>query len=282
MSFQDYWALGVWYEYYGRKIGYSNLYIVEHGHDPAYRELFPKAHFLTYPRDLAQQDFDQDRHDFLDKVQTKLTAAYDYCIRSDADEIVVYDTERHASLHSVINSCNGFSVATGVNLVEGAGVTFEGPSGIELPRRAVFDSRYSKAWVTDGSRFLRQHGVSALSSETFDLGAHLADGVYLLHLKYANAIALDIQSLAREDVVVNGADRKKGGAWANDKTYEKKIKRKATGDVVRFEDAARDALAVALEKTKPITKSGVYRVQRGFWQGPTDLPHTVIKSLQDG
>lgn len=279
MVHQDYWALGLWYAYYGAKLGYENLIIIEHGHDPAYRDLCPQAHFVTYPRDVSRQSFDADRYDFMDKIQQDLSARYDFIIRCDADELIVFDTEHYGSLQDVVTRCDGFMMATGIQIVDAGDAVTQGPTGQDISRLAVFDSRYSKAWVTDGTWRPRQHGVVAPKNTTFQLARHLMEGVYMLHLKYANAGAFVAQDIVRSAVTSREPDGRLVTMWGNDDIYLKKVSKYSRGAMRDFKILAQMARDHALNETPLMSKSGIFRVKRGFWKGPALLPPQVCKAL---
>ena len=281
MAHRDYWALKVWYAYYGAQLGHENLYIIEHGHDPRYRRLFPKANFVTYPRDLTGQSFDAERYDFMDVIQTELCQDYSHIIRTDADEIIAYDVKRYDGFESLAAQCDGFLMATGLQLVDDGRNLFRGPGDIRLPKRAVFDSRYSKAWLTDGDWKLRDHGVVAKQGHQRSVSHHLVEGVYLLHLKYANVSALEQQSAVRAGVLSRDDADNLTQMWGNDATYHGLIEKHAAGelrDFGRLDALARDHAVI---NTQAADDKKIFRIKRGFWKGPAHLPRRVIRSMQE-
>lgn len=96
----------------------------------------------------------------MDVIQSELSRDYSHIIRTDADEIIAYDVKRYGGFEDLAAQCDGFLMSTGLQLVDDGRNLFRGPGDIRLPKRSVFDSRYSKAWLTDGDWKLRDHAVT--------------------------------------------------------------------------------------------------------------------------
>ena len=201
MVYRDYWALSQWYRHFGAMVGYNHLYIVAHGHDPEIARLCPGASVITVPReDLAH--FDRKRARMLNAFQAGLIETYDWVIRTDADELICIDPQVHAGIEDVLDAQDGPVFALGLNVVD----TDNGPF-------AVFSGHYSKAWaVNDGSQLI-QHGVRVKPRNLNRFRFRMPRGVYLVHLKFANRIALAASNAHRLDVAALDAPGLPGKAW---------------------------------------------------------------------
>jgi len=202
MVYKDYWALARWYDHYGKLLGPENLYIVAHGRDDEVSRICPDASVTVIPRDNLE-GFDQQRAKFLNQFKDALCVFYDRVIRTDTDELIVLDPERFGSFADVFDAHRGPAVfALGLDVVEENGAHW-----------AVFNSHYSKAWTARAGMQLLLHGVRVNAHKLANMQFVMPKGVYLVHLKYANAAALDAANTVRQDVANRPGKGLPGLAW---------------------------------------------------------------------
>ena len=229
MVYRDYWALSQWFAHYARHLGPEHLYVIAHGRDAKIEAICPGANVITVPRDDLS-GFDRLRGHLLNGIQDGLAAYYDWVIRTDADELICLDPQRHESFAALFESyprrqalfALGFNLAQGDDepeLRDGEGV-------FRQRRQAAFSGHYSKAWAVRRGTHLVRHGIEtspeALASAPFTL----PKGVYLAHLKYADLSALSEANRHRKQIGNSDAKGRPGRAWA-----------KADQDAARFYDS---------------------------------------------
>ena len=215
MVYKDYWALSQWYAHYGRLIGYDNLYIVAHGADPMIAELCPQADVITVPRETLE-GFDRRRGQMLNSFADGLGLSYDWVIRTDADELVCFDPALYASFDDVFkNPTSNAMFALGLNVAETIGDQILNAGEMALGHRstAVFTGHYSKAWASKRGTALWPHGIWVGPRKLATAAFQLPQGVYLLHLKYANLKALEDANHHRMEVGNAEGKGLPGAAW---------------------------------------------------------------------
>ena len=212
MVYRDYWALSQWYAHYSRHLGSEHLYIVAHGRDPKVSALCPRANVITIPRDTLAS-FDRMRGQLLNSIQDGLGVAYDWVIRTDADELICLDPAHHDSFDTLFRDHNALRslFALGMNIAEDIEDDELSDADAVLTKRAhaVFSGHYSKAWAVKRGTHLIRHGIGLTTDATFTL----PKGVYLAHLKYANINALTEANTHRVRIAGGTEEGLPGKAW---------------------------------------------------------------------
>lgn len=215
MVYRDYWALSRWYAHHGAELGAQNLFVVNHGDDPKIAEICPGAHVIVVERgDLSH--FDRERGRILDEMHAILSKDYDWVIRTDADELVLYDPDIHDSLAAVFQRESAPVVtALGFDIVEVArSRPMERGPVCGQRRNVLFSGHYSKAVAAREPQKFRLHGVEVAPDALEDFGFCMPRGLYLGHLKYANLAALAEVNPIRQEVAQQAEAGKPGKAWA--------------------------------------------------------------------
>lgn len=219
MTYRDHWALDQWYRHYARHLGGQNLYVVAHGADPAIAAICPEASIVTLPRDRLD-GFDTWRAGVLNGLQSALIGVYDWVIRTDTDELICLDPERHASFADFFETCTEDAVfALGLTIAEQPGdrPLGSGEPALAARRNAEFSGHYSKAFAVRTAVPLLRHGVAVRPRRLATFPFYLPRGVYMAHLKYANGVALAEVNIHRKEIAISptrNADRP-GRAWRN-------------------------------------------------------------------
>lgn len=193
MVYRDHWALAQWYAHYGAMLGAENLYIVAHGPDPEVERICPEASVITIAREKLRR-FENRRNRFLNGLQQALEQIYDWVIRTDVDELICLDPELHGSMADMLAKQGKARAvfALGLDLFERRNDApfSNGENVFTLRREARPYGHYSKAFAVRGGTELVWHGVRVPAEELETFPHVLPDGVYLVHLKYANTAAL--------------------------------------------------------------------------------------------
>lgn len=214
MVHRDHWALSRWYAHFAREIGPENLFIVAHGADAAIGGLCPDASVITVPRDRFD-NFDRDRAALLNGIMAGLLAPYDVAIRTDADELVCYDPERHPSLSAAIAAAEGpVLTALGFDLVEQADdLPANGAPVLSERRNLAFSGHYSKACIARRPVEFLLHGTRVAPRRLQGFPFTMPRGLYLAHLKYANRAVLADGNTVRQAVAGVEGTGLPGAGW---------------------------------------------------------------------
>ncbi|MGO2959556.1 MAG: glycosyltransferase family 2 protein [Acetobacter sp.] len=98
MAYNESIFLPVWLDYYGKNLGYDNLYIIDHGSDDGSTLRIP-GNVIKIPRD----DFDDvTRTSFINTLHASLLNYFDCVIYTDCDEYLVPRPDRYNSLASYL------------------------------------------------------------------------------------------------------------------------------------------------------------------------------------
>ena len=228
MVYQDYWALDQWYQYYGKHLGYRNLYVVSHGYDPEIERICPDASIITIPRgDL--KNFDRVRLKLINGIQSGLNNVYDWVIQTDADELVCFNPSTYGSFEELFRSTSAPALfALGLNLAEVEGdEALSANTSVLINRNvACVTGNYSKAWAVKKALPLRWHGVFCGYRKTEDFPFEMPDDVFFVHLKHANSEALKITNSVRQAVADSVGEDWSVNAWANPDLHAKRFYRK--------------------------------------------------------
>jgi len=220
MVYKDYWALSQWYTHYGRLVGFDSLYVVAHGQDAMIAEICPKANVITIPRD-SLEGFDRRRGQMLNSFADGLGLSYDWVIRTDADELICFDPAIYACFEEVFDTASSKALfALGLNVAEviDEKVLKAGEMALGHRSKAVFSGHYSKAWASRRGTALWRHGIWVGSRKLATAQFDLPEGVYLMHLKYANLEALEIANQHRTEVGNAKGKGLPGAAWKDPDT----------------------------------------------------------------
>ena len=244
MVYRDYWALSQWYAHYSRHLGSDNLFIVAHGADAKVSELCPRANVITIPRDTLAS-FDRMRGQLLNSIQDGLGVAYDWVIRTDADELICLDPEHYDGFHTLFRDHNKLQslFALGMNIAEDIMDNELSSTDAVLTKRqhAVLSGHYSKAWAVKRGTHMVRHGIALTQDAQFTLPT----GVYLAHLKYANIDALTDANAHRVEIASGSEMGLPGQAW-----------REAEKEGQRFYEA------LAKMQTAGLERSARYSIQQ--------------------
>lgn len=217
MVYRDYWALSQWYAHYARHLGSDHLYVVAHGRDAKIQAICPGANVITVPRDDLS-GFDRIRGHLLNGLQDGLGAYYDWVIRTDADELICLDPDRHDGFAALFAAYPRRKAlfALGLNLAQtdAEPELVQGEDVFRHRRQAAFSGHYSKAWAVRRGTHLVRHGVQCSSEELAEAPLTLPKGVYLVHLKYADLPALSEANRHRKTIGNGTAKGRPGRAWA--------------------------------------------------------------------
>lgn len=223
MVYRDYWALARWYAHHAAQLGADSLYVVAHGADPRIAEICPGASVITIPReDLTA--FDRRRGDMLNAFQAGLHRMYDWVIRTDADELLLWDPALYGGLAEALAAQEAVPVVTalGFDLVAQADDPQGGPL-FARRRNLCFSGHYSKAVAARRPVGFVLHGTQVAARRLESFPFTMPRGLYLAHLKYADLEALERAVAVRMAVACGSEGGLPGEGW-----------RAADADAARF------------------------------------------------
>ena len=275
MVYRDHWALSQWYMHYGRLLGFENLYVIAHGRDDEISEICPNANVVTIPRDNLDR-FDGARSEILNEFQISLTQSYDWIIRTDADELVCLDPNHYSSFQALFSKRWGPAVfALGLEVAEQIGDT---PVDMNIPvlskrTAAMFSGHYSKAWAVNSITRLMRHGVEVGKRRAHRVNFAIPEGVYLVHLKYADIRALSRANEHRVAVASAKGTAMPGAAWRDPQKTDKKFFRKfETFPKLGWERARQQAYEKISRNPIREPDTGIVRARSHRFHNTTTLP----------
>ena len=275
MVHRDYWALSRWYAHHGRELGHENLFVVAHGADPRIAEICPKASVLTIPRD-GFDNFDRARAELLNGLHAGLSAVFDWVIRTDADELICYDSDRYASLPDAIAGHADVPVLTalGFDLVEQPGDASVTDEPVFAQRRHMaFSGHYSKAVASRRPIDFVLHGVRVAPRRLETFPFHMPPGLYQAHLKYANEAALHAATQVRMEVGNAEGKGLPGAGWQSaDADAVKFLETFAAKPALPWDKAEAKAYATLSVKPARIEKSSLVKTRALKLPYRTELP----------
>lgn len=275
MVYRDHWALGQWYRHYAGHLGAENLFVVAHGADPTLAQICPKASIITIPRERFD-GFDAVRGQVLNGIQKGLSEIYDWVIRTDADELICLDPERHGGFADLLGQQDGDAVfALGLNVAERDGdATLPADASVFSARKtAILSGHYSKAWAVRRGLPLVRHGVAMRKRLLPDAPFSLPPGTYLAHLKFANRSALEDANRHRREVANSQGRGLPGNAWKKPVLEARKFYRNL--DALRHRDwpeAEAEARAEIIADPVRDESKGILRARNIRFGFRTTLP----------
>lgn len=275
MVYRDYWALEQWYAHYGQHLGFDNLFVVAHGHDPKVAEICPKASIVTVPREDLEW-FDRIRANLLNGITSGLNQIYDWVIRTDTDELICLDPALHAGFADFFSKCTEDAVfALGFDIIQRETDTdlTAGQSVFEARTGAVFGGAYSKAFAVCDNTQLFLHGVKLPRKHLADYPFQLPRGVYLAHVKFANIDALAASNAHRVEIAAIEAKGMPGGMWRKADVYsEARFNWIEQHPELEWTEAEAKAYTTILETHKRMPKGNVLRAASLQFDFKTTLP----------
>ncbi|MEX0349119.1 MAG: glycosyltransferase family 2 protein [Paracoccaceae bacterium] len=275
MVYRDYWALSQWYAHYSRHLNPENLFVVAHGADPKIHEICPRASIITIPREKFTE-FDLSRGRLLNGFQAGLDEVYDWVIRTDADELICLDPNRYRDFADFFERHSSHvQFSLGLNLAELPGDAELKPGMLALQhrRRALFSAHYSKAWAVRQKVSLRRHGIEVRPRHLERYGFSVPRGVYLVHLKHANAQALAESDKHRMQVASEPGPGTPGQSWLYPERRNRKFLTHVRDlPVTNWDEAEPQAYAEISKEPERDRYASVIRVRDVPLNLATDLP----------
>ena len=218
MARNDEFFLSRWIEYYGKQIGYENLYIYLDGTDQTVPENAGAANVTKLPHtDMSRAAGDKYRIDLISKLAKKLFQDYDIVIGCDCDEFLVVDPSLKTNLREYLSNKKFNTTLSGLGLDVGQHMNLEKPLDTTLPllsqrEYALLSTRYTKPVVLNqpaqwGSGFHR------VKSHNF----HIDKNLYLFHFGAVDMDMLLAKAAKRGEDWVNHLKRR-GNGTINDIT----------------------------------------------------------------
>ena len=218
MARNDDFFLSRWIKYYGKELGYENLYIYLDGTDQNTPENAGTANITKLPHtDMSRIAGDKYRIGLMSDLAKKLLTKYDIVIGCDCDEFLVVDPNCDMGLAEYLSAKKINTSLSGLGLDVGQHMKHEKTldttkSFLSQRNYALLSTRYTKPVVLNkpvswGSGFHR------VKNHNF----HIDKNLYLLHFGAVDMKMLETKAAAR------GADwlnhlRRRGNGTINDVT----------------------------------------------------------------
>jgi hypothetical protein len=183
MARNDTFNLNRWLDYYGRELGFENLFVYLDGTDQETPSNAGRANITKLPhRELSRLRGDKYRINLLSDLAEKLFAkGYDLVIGTDSDEFLIVDPKQKTTLKKYLSDSNIKKTVSGLGLDVGQHLNREYELDTELPfltqrEYALLSTRFTKASVMArplrwGSGFHKMRGTNF----------HIDSNLYLLH-----------------------------------------------------------------------------------------------------
>jgi hypothetical protein len=149
----DQFFIQKWIDYYGRELGYENLYLFLDGHDQSYPEGHENINVIRIPgQRLSRSRGDRNRIDLISNFSRALFLRYDLVIAHDIDEVLVVDPDRKLSLADYLQRPVRHASLSALGLDVGQNLDLEQPIDSSRPfleqrSFAHVSARYTKAVV---------------------------------------------------------------------------------------------------------------------------------------
>lgn len=180
----DLFFLKLWIDYYGKRLGKENLYVVNHGRGEDVAEAAAGCNVIGIPEGQIE-DFDRIRWRFLTALVSGLNSYYTHVIVGDVDELVVVDPATGKDLGDWLRDQPGGRVLTALGLE----VLHHPDEELADVKQGVLGARqyvrtsmyYSKPCVVSATARIARGGHFSSFPKLF-----LPDDLYLIHLKYCD------------------------------------------------------------------------------------------------
>ena len=216
MARNDDFFLSRWIEYYGKQIGYENLYIYLDGMDQTVPENAGAAHVTKLEHtDMSRAAGDKYRIGLISKNAKKLFKKYDIVIGCDADEFLVVDPNTQMNLHEYLSHKKFNTTLSGLGLDVGQHMKYEKPLDTTLPllaqrEYALLSTRYTKPLVLNKSARWGS-GFHRVKNHNF----HIDKNLYVLHFAAVDMDMLLTKAAKRGEDWVNHLKRRGNGTINN-------------------------------------------------------------------
>jgi len=194
MVYNEHSFLPLWLDYYGKNLGYDNLYIIDHCSDDGSTARIP-GNVIKIPRHGFD---DKKRSTMISRLHATLLECFDVVLYTDCDEFVLPRPDRYSSLCAYLQNCQPGKVvrAVGVDVM---------PQRIDLPpvdfsSKILFQRPYGFITPWESKPL-----ISSVQTE-WAPGFHecnnrseLDEDLWLFHLKYVDLS----RSLERLDLTRN-------------------------------------------------------------------------------
>lgn len=280
MVHRDHWALSQWYSHHAASLGADALYVIAHGADPKIAEICPGASVLTVPRD-GFAGFDRTRGQMMDGIAAGLLHAYDWVIRTDADELLCWDSARHASLSAAFAAAADAPVLTALGFdVVALPDEAPRPRALVAGRHLAFSGHYSKAVACRRAIPFQLHGVRVAPRRVDGFPFTMPRGLYLAHLKYADRAALARANAVREAVGQSGEKGAPGTGWsAASADTEAFLENFVTKPQVAWDEAEAQAFVALSRAPKRDLETVVVKARALKFPVRTTLPARIVPDM---
>ncbi len=117
MAYNEPLFLPLWISYYGRELGMSNLFCIDHGSTDGSANDLP-INSIRITRDVFDEE---QRCIFVNRFHASLLAYFDAVIFTDCDEFLVPDPAKYTGLRDFVDrNCETILSAIGVNVIQSA------------------------------------------------------------------------------------------------------------------------------------------------------------------
>ena len=277
----DYPFLERWYGYYGAQIGPEHLYVFSHGNDPEHRKIAADANVMNTPRDMAMVKFDRRRWRMMGHLASGLLEFYHWVIVADVDEIVIVDPAVSTGLIDHLRTRYGDPATAPRSISPFALNMIHVPEHEPMPIVAgepILDRRrhFLPSRVCSKPCFVREPVVFGPGGHRNNLGPrHLADDLYLVHLKSADigwmTARADVQADLISAAALSNPDYKGGHGWTETVAQYHQIR--STYDIGGEDIALPDIRAAMMRQAErhkdqfiwgPVTNKTIYRIPDRF------------------
>ena len=212
MARNDDFFLSRWIEYYGKNLGYENLYIYLDGDDQNIPENAGTAHITKLPHtDMSRSTGDKYRIGKMSDLANQLLKTYDIVIGCDCDEFLMVEPNMNQTLSEYLSNKNINTTLSGLGLDVGQHMEYESAldtskSFLSQREYALLSTRYTKPVVINkpvqwGS------GFHSIRGHNF----HIDPNLYLLHFGAVDMDMLISKAAARGADWVNHLKRRGNG-----------------------------------------------------------------------
>ena len=204
MARNDEFFLSRWVEYYGKEIGYENLYILLDGMDQVPPKNARNANIIKQSHtDMSRLEGDKHRIGIISKYAKELLKKYDIVIGCDTDEFIIVDPNTKQTLSEYLSNLKIKTSVSGLGIDVGQNLNCELALDTKKPllsnrNYALLSTRYTKpVIITKPVQWGR--GFHRIKGHNF----HIDKNLYLFHFG-----AVDMNMLEQKA-------KKRGTDWLN-------------------------------------------------------------------